>query len=577
MPPFFIQNNQDGFMDRPIKNKAVLALMVLAIGAAVFLVYSNTLTQTLVWDDHYYVKKFSLRFNSFESLFLPVDLEGAIMVFYRPMAGVSYLLDYSLWHENHVGYHLTNLLLHMLNSLMLFMICLRLKVSLIAAFLGSMLFAVHPIHTESVSWISARLDLIAAAFVMLAFICHAEYAKGDKKAVIPAVLFFSFALFSKEIALAAVIVFALYEILIAKKKIGIMPYALYGLSATIYFVMRYAYLSNSTVNIAFKPFTDILVLFFSATGFYFYKFIFPFNLSIYIAHIPNVPLFFILGAALFIITALLYVKGRRIAAFLLSSFIVTLMPSVAGSFTTILSPPFAERYLYLPSAFLCIAASAGIVRFKPFGKYVLAAVLIVSGIAAFQRNDVWKSEALLWKDTIQKTEHWYPQIQYAGTLSSEGKYESSLRMLNNALDKAVKSGASQKALSRIYNNIGQVHIKKGEQKASEGYFEKSLSLDETNPVPFYNLAEIMLYSAQQTNAGDRNSYLAKAEAYYKKALENDPYFFEANLGIGKLYYKMGNFAESAKYYEKVLNAAPNTIYSAEALDALLQPSMLKVK
>ncbi|MBN2654023.1 MAG: tetratricopeptide repeat protein [Nitrospirae bacterium] len=564
-------------MNSSIKNKLVLSLVVLAIFAAVFCVYSNILTQTLVWDDHYYVKKFSLRFNSLESLFLPADLKGAIMVFYRPVAGLSYLLDYSLWHENYIGYHLTNVMLHILNCLLLFTLCLRTNAPKKIAFGAAMLFALHPIHTESVSWISARLDLIASAFIFLALICHIEYLRGDKKAVIPASLFFAFALFSKEIALGGVIVFALYELLVEKKKLGILPYIFYGIVVITYFIMRHSYLVDSSVKLVFKPYLDMLVLFFAATGFYFYKFIFPFNLSIYIDSIPYIPIFFGLGGGLFIFTAILYMKEKKIYAFLMASFILTLMPSVAGSFTTTLSPPFAERYLYLPSAFLCVAAAMGIVRFMPYSKYVLGALLVIFGIATFQRNDVWRSEALLWRDAVQKTEHWYPQTQYSGILASEGNLDNSLNMFNDALEKALKDGASPRALSRIYNNIGQVYVKKGETAASEKYFDKSLSLDKTNPIPFYNLAEIFMRKAQQPNEKSKDSYLKKAKAYYQKALENDSFLFEAYLGLGKVYFDLKDFAESVKYYEKVLDMAPNTVYSSEAMGALLRRELLTIK
>lgn len=553
-------------------------ILPLLIAVAAFGVYANILDAGLVWDDHYYVNRFPLRFNSFSALFLPTDLKGAIMVFYRPLIGLTYLLNYSVWFDKPFGYHITNMLFHAANALLLYFITNKIFKSATTAFLSSMLFAVHPIHTESVSWISGRTDVAAATFIFLSVLAHIEFKeKNNKKAVIPAALFFALAVFSKEIAIGMIIVFAMYDLFMSgQKKLEPLPYICYGALIVLYLTMRQAYLDNAVVKMSFKPFAEILTIFFSSIAFYLYKFFYPFGLSLYISEIPYKPLFLIAGVILFVILIWLFIKKRSISLFLSASFLAAIMPSIFGALTTVLSPPFAERYLYLPSAFLCIGAAYSISRFERYGKYFIILVLIVFAFTTYNRNELWKSELLLWKDTVEKTNHWYPKSEYARTLLSNGKLDEALKMFEKSLSGAAQNSAKAESLSRIFNNIGRVYLEKGDVDTAFIYFNKSISNDKTNPIPYHNIGEMLLDKAMNETA-IRDVYLKQAESAFMKAVENNPYLFESYLGLGDVFFISGDLKTAESYYLKVIKLAPNTPYSAEAVKGLLRPEMLKLK
>jgi tetratricopeptide (TPR) repeat protein len=545
---------------------------------AAFAVYLNALNGGLVWDDHYYVNRFPLRFNSLSSLFLPTDLKGAIMVFYRPLIGLTYLLDYSVWFDNPFGYHLTNILFHAANTLLLYFITNKVFKSATVAFLSSMLFAVHPIHTESVSWISGRTDVVATTFIFLSMLAHIEFKeKNNKRAVIPAALFFALAMFSKEIAISMIIVFAMYDLLISEqKRLELLPYICYGAVIILYLIMRHAYLANTIVEMNFKPFPEILTIFFSSIAFYLYKFFYPFGLNLYIPEIPYRSLFFIAGIILSAISVLLFIKKKRIYFFLTASFFITIVPSIFGAFTTVLSPPFAERYLYLPSAFLCIGIAYSILKLGKYSRYLIIPVLLVFVFLTYNRNGLWKSELLLWKDTVEKTNHWYPKSEYARTLLSQGKLNEALKASEESLSQAISENANAKSLSKIYNNIGHVYVEDGNSDTAAVYFNKAIESSKTNPIPYHNLGEILLTKAKNER-NNRLFNLKQAESYFTKAIENDPYLFESYLGLGEVFFMSGDIKSAESYYWKVLKLAPNTPYSAEAVKALLRPEMLKVK
>ncbi len=91
---------------------------------------------------------------------------------YIPMTLMSYALDYRLWERNAFGYHFTNLLLHALNAVLVYLLCLRLQDSRTAAILAATLFVIHPLQVESVAWISERKNLLSLTFFLFSFLAH---------------------------------------------------------------------------------------------------------------------------------------------------------------------------------------------------------------------------------------------------------------------------------------------------------------------------------------------------------------------------------------------------------------------
>lgn len=147
------------------------ALSLCLIVVLTFAVYANSLQGEFIWDDkdlivdNSYIKNWSnLDTNLTKDFFYRSQDKGKVG-YYRPVITLSYMLDYSLWKQNSSGYHLTNLIFHVLNSVTIYLLVLLLSGSLICSLLVSLLFAVHPIHTESVSWIAGRTDLIASFFL----------------------------------------------------------------------------------------------------------------------------------------------------------------------------------------------------------------------------------------------------------------------------------------------------------------------------------------------------------------------------------------------------------------------------
>lgn len=167
--------------------KNIIFILSVIIIAATCLIYLPTLSSGFLWDDIQLISH-PLRVGSNPYAFF---FGGG--VYYRPLIHLSMNFDYSIWHLNPVGYHITNIALHTANSILVFFLCLSLfrfgfaqlkerppelnnQIKIIAtSLLAAVLFALHPIHTESVAWISGRTDVLATFFFLLAFISYLTY------------------------------------------------------------------------------------------------------------------------------------------------------------------------------------------------------------------------------------------------------------------------------------------------------------------------------------------------------------------------------------------------------------------
>jgi hypothetical protein len=210
-------------------------------------------------------------FTTLNSFFLSDDFEliGRVLAddlsvtwgleqggFFRPVPIMTYVTDSALWGTNPLGYHLTNLVLHALNSFFVFILSTRLirrnshnpGIAFRISAAAGLIFLLHPSHTEAVSWISARPDLIATLFFLMALIFYDSYREKRASSYLAATLIlFILALLSKESALCLPFIIVAIELSPAISQRGafdlkptITPAVLLGLIILLYFLIRYA-------------------------------------------------------------------------------------------------------------------------------------------------------------------------------------------------------------------------------------------------------------------------------------------------------------------------------------------------
>lgn len=188
--------NRPTTQDTPRTSAALAAILILTVA-----VHLPTLNITFINDDISYIR-FTLKGPAphFFEMFSELEVAG---VYYRPLVSVSFGLDYLMWGWDALGYRITNLVLHLFNVVLVYLLGRRLLNTAIPALLGAAFFGVLPIHELSVFWLPGRTDVLCSLFYLvslLIFMIHME--RGGFRLLALSCLFFVFALLSKEMALS---------------------------------------------------------------------------------------------------------------------------------------------------------------------------------------------------------------------------------------------------------------------------------------------------------------------------------------------------------------------------------------
>jgi protein O-mannosyl-transferase len=456
----------------------------------VLIFYYPTLTAqiSLVDDQEMLNSLFKTDSISLISVFFPHVENGG---YYRPFVILSYYFDKELWGLDVRSMHLDNIVMHLINVLVLFCIAQivtrdRKDISNYLPLAAAALFALHPIATESVNWISGRTDLMAGNFILVAAVFLLLYKSSGLKRYLAATFFFILlGIFSKETSFGMIlagwfiltagkdndqaeqadkaleyspklpfrasgvpflmIVFAVITIEVLY--VGNYWFALVGcgiyyaallhelrgqkahsrnnlkkilLSAgclistvALYAILRKIVFNSDvgkigqTLKLMMLDLGYSISLFIGAAGFYFKKFISPFPLNFYILEVD--PLYDLVGILLLLICLRLLTSLKLCAAFFVAGFCM-LLPALPFAFGTIAWTGYAERYIYISSAFWIVSAVIFIDAHPP--RKTLAATIYIVAITAmisffgwqtYARNVVWQKNVTLLEDTVNKT------------------------------------------------------------------------------------------------------------------------------------------------------------------------------
>ena len=335
---------------------------------------------------------------------------GSGSVAYRPVTTLTFFLDAGLWKENPFGYHLTSLLLHVLNTLLLYRIALVFFPARMA-FLGVLLFAIHPVNTEAVAAIAYRSDLLAAFFVLVSFMAWIYFRRT--RAVWMLALCaggYFLALFSKETALFLPLVFLVADVpgcADRSSRLGWRYYVPFPFIACFYMYVYFFVFPNTVLSapahVAHGIGEHVSVLI-QILAIYIRQIFLPFSAGVIPALFSPqpVPFFspgFIMEAAVVGIFLCFFAVACSRPKYVWPSLwaMIFLLPALIPD----VNPnPVALRYLYLPSAGGMILLAAGILRawdiYKDKMSSMIRVFLCVTGVLllgtpSFVSNLMWKN------------------------------------------------------------------------------------------------------------------------------------------------------------------------------------------
>ncbi len=588
--------------DRKQDNRWVL----IAVAAAVVL-FSWTLNFDLVWDDIPLVRN-AERIGSergIAGLWTSEFAVGDVTTdYYRPLVLSSLWFDSLFPGSQPVIYHLTNVLLHSLNVLLVFVLMTSLSLPPAGAFAGSLLFAVHPVHVEPIAFVAGRTDLLATVFVLLSVIFWAREPRVEKGRRL---LFmwlslgaFMMACFAKEVAYPLPLLLLAGHSLRVRGRLegdgvsGNNPGKwLLGWAGVlgIVFALRFAVLGTEMVGVAWGSeagsgsFSGGPMVSAGIWATYSRLLLFPWPLKPFysLANTGFTPLSILAAVALpLLCVAPLRGRGNRgWGLFSLAWILVFLIP-VLGIFDLGVSV-LGERYLYLPSVGLCLVAGLLTTRLVQNGRvpkaYLIfgSAVIVALSAQALQYSGVWRDDVHLFSYLIRVhpdvavghynlgNAHYMrglprkAEMNYRKTISIDPEHVKAhfnLALVYKEAGETDKAIEVYTRLAGIVPENGQVHnllawlyYKNGQKEEAAREFGKASALLPDLPELSYNRGNALADLGRHEEA--IGSFL--------RALELKPEYYQALFNMGNSYAQLGSFRQAETAYLKAIDVSPELV------------------
>ena len=563
---------------------------LVAVAVVALLACGGSLYHGFVWDDRpLIVENRQLRESGGLASLLTSgfwqsgDHHDRFRAFYRPLVSLSYALDTAVWGCLPAGFHLTNLLLHLAATLLVYALARRREQWPSAAALGAALFAAHPVHVESVAWISGRTDLLCAVLCLAAFLLdragvrRASGAGGRRAAALAC---FFLALMAKEMAVTLPLLLGLDRFLrpgrrSVRLRIAARTMAPYLVILGCWLVLRRVVLGFEADPIFhLDPIgwlaTAIFVLARDAT-----LLLLPIGLDPHYPYPPRTTLLdpvVVLSAVLLaiIVTAgVAAARGSRRAAFALAWIAVTLVPVLRfGSFGDVL---LADRFLYLPSVGLALLAARAVSAFAAVASPRLrraglaAAVSVLGGLIllAGRQTTLWRDDLTLFTRLARTSPGSAMVHSNLGlALYDAGEYDRAVVEYHTAIDLAP-------GFALAHNNLAAALDRQGRFAEAERHYRAALRLAPRQLESQINLANLRARQGQAdaidvlraivrdkpghararyslADALLSNGHPDEAAAEAAEALRRDPSMAEAWYLIGRVRYEQGRRDEAVQ-------------------------------
>ncbi len=532
-------------MEHPssLKSHSVLARfafigLFLLLGVLLFwqsLFFDLTLLDDQVWifDKHWLLKDFT----KMKDIFLNPDLVSA--VFYRPVLSLSFMLDAQLYGQNLLGYHLTNILIHVLNSGLLFIFFLRLNFTKEQSLWASLIFLAHPALTQAVVWIPGRTDSLLAIFVLLSLLCWLDFLQSNRWGMfLLQNLFFVLALFTKETAVVVPLFYVLLLLVVAVPRAALQRLHFYfgawGVLLISWLVIRSLVLGHG-LGVPLAQALPKSLLNLPSLITYLGKVFFPFNLSPFPLLQDLHPWY---GLAAFTVLVVLWKrspqKRRRVMMLGLLWYLLFLLPSLFISFVD------HEYRLYLPiiGILLFLFETDLVKKILQFEnlKYLLMSVSVVGlAVLTFQYSQNYQGPFSFWKDAVEHSPHCALAHKNLGVVYYlKSDYPA-------AIDEYQKALQLNDQEPMVYNNLGLIYAAANQVELAEQAYQNEIKLNPEYASAHFNLG--LLYF--------RENKIEQAIASLQKAVAIDPYLFQAYYQLASIYHRNGQPDQAKQCVEKL--------------------------
>ncbi len=559
------------------------------ISLLTFLMYLSCLHNEFVaWDDNEYVYE-NPHLHPVNSGFFKWAFSDFYDSNWHPLTWVSHALDYAVWGLNPLGHHLTNNILHAVNTLIVVILVAKLLEAwrpslqqnpplqssrggsyIVIAAVTGLFFGLHPLHVESVAWVSERKDLLCAMFFLLSTLAYTKYVNTGgglrNKRYILVVFLFALALLSKPMAVSLPAVLLILDwypfnrIRSMKSFLSAflekLPLIALSLVSSVLTVLAQK-AGGAIESFEAIPLSSRLLVAAKSLLSYLWKMILPLNLVPFYPYPKNISLFsaeYLLPVILVSgITAacIFMVKKQKLWLAVWGYYVITLLPVIGIVQVGVQS--MADRYTYLPSLgpFILLGLIAAWLWKKStlwrgaWGGLVIIGAILIFGYLSFltyKQVAIWKDSLTLWTYVIERQPEGVPLAH--NNLGIAYK-------LQGQLDKAVAEFQAALQLKPDYvnahNNLGLAYASQGNLDIAILEFQAASRLR-----PDYADAHINLGTAYALQG-----QLDKAIPEFQTVLRLKPDYAEAHYNLGIAYASQGQLDKAVAEFQAALRLKPD--------------------
>ncbi|MDH7601460.1 MAG: tetratricopeptide repeat protein [Armatimonadota bacterium] len=552
---------------------ALLALVTLAI-------YLPVVNFGLVnLDDHFYVTK-NPHVRSGLSI---ANVAWAFRTFtesnWHPLTWVSLQLDCTLDRSGARLLHLTNVILHIANTLLLFILLEAATGSRLPSAVVAALFAVHPLHVESVAWVSERKDVLSTFFWMLSMLAYLRWARNPSLAGYGALLVaYILGLLSKPMLVSLPIILLLFDLWpLARIRFGssesrrLMPFVieklpLFALACASCVITYVAQLQGGAVGrLDYYPIGVRLANAVVSYTAYLWKAMWPARLAAFYPHPEDtLPTWQVTASAVLLAVvsgaALRSVYKRPYIAVGWFWYLVTLVPVIG--IVQVGLQGMADRYTYVPLIGIFIVAAWGVselvgrIALRPIGRavaWITVGVICAFAVLAHRQVKYWRNDFTLFGHAIRVTQRNAVAHTHLGLAYERmGNIEKALEQFRAAVD-------ANPRYSPAYTCLGAVLMRQGKLDEALAYFTRAVSLSPGVAEAHYNLGLALL---------KKREYAAAAQAF-RQAIKIRSDYADAYNDLALALAHIGNLKEAVESAETAVNLSPRTVRFRRTLALLL--------
>jgi len=522
-----------------------------------FVAYSNSFNnEFLNFDDNEYFSNYPeiLHFNASAII---KYFSSYYVLMYQPLPILTFAVTYKLFGLSPAPYHILNLFFHLLNILLVYFFVKRLTLKAPVALISSLLFAIHPMNVEAVSWVSARSSSMFVFFYLFALLFYLKYTAEvyKPKYLILTLLFFLLSLLSKAHAVTLPLILVVIDIFHKRKwdkrmLLEKIPFFLLSLAFGLIAIAEKGTTTNILRGLEMFTLFDNFFLLSYSVSFYIVRLFLPLNLCAVYVYPEKaggwLPFEYYLSPLLLIIIIWAVVRYRKTRPYLLFG-VLFFMAALSLTLQIIPSRLFivTDRYTYLPYLGLFIIIGYLLEEVKKRNlRNILTMLIVVGGIVftalTYNRNRSWANDMTLGTDIINKN----PEVPYiARAFGVRGNYY--LNRLKD-FDKAMKDYNTALTLDTTdaisYYNRGYLNDKLGNYKGVIDDMTRAGQLGIDN----------FLVNSFLGAAYFREKDIPKAIENFEISIKKNPDYIENYNNLGAIYSNMQRPDLSAPYIDKAL-------------------------